>query len=75
LKVATRSVPLELIDLGNELQDFRRDVDISDFVCVDIHLYPFSPDSVPIASDIRLHPFTSEYAIQSAPFGLVPTDP
>jgi hypothetical protein len=27
-------------------------------VDTDIHLYPFSPDSQPIASDIHLHPFT-----------------
>ena len=53
----------ELIDLGDELQDLRRDADVPDLVGTDIHLYPFSPESLPIASDIRLHPFISEYAI------------
>src|SRR5215469_4146915 len=36
--------PLELIDLRDELQDFRRDRDVRDLVGTDIHLYPFIPD-------------------------------
>ena len=40
----------------NELQDFRRDGDVSDLLGADIHFYPFSPDSLPMASDIHLRP-------------------
>ncbi len=51
--------PLELIDLGNELQDFGRGGDVPDRVRTDIHLYPFSPDCYQRAIEsiyTRLHP-------------------
>src|SRR5215469_1814242 len=49
--------PLELIDLGDELQNFGRDRDVADLASVNIHLYPFLPDCYPKASNIHLYPF------------------
>jgi hypothetical protein len=34
-------------------------MDVSDLVSADIHLYPFLPDSQPMANNIHLHPPTA----------------
>lgn len=45
-------VPLEFIDLGDELQDLWGDGDILDPAVLNIHVYPFFPDCDPKAISI-----------------------
>lgn len=49
-------MPLELIDLGDKLQDFRRDRDVPDLVGANIHLYPFLPNYYQRHNEYRFTP-------------------
>jgi len=53
-----RPATLKLVDFGDELEYFRRDCDVLDFVHV---RYPFSPIYSRFVADIHFHPFRSHF--------------